>query len=264
MKVKGKSTIPLQRGGMLKIRMPSFKLCAVVMLLLFTAVTACGCVHADSGISTATPSPAALGELNFGFTPRPLTTSGMRTPLTISQREDEVNGGLMHYPYVCDKGMELLNIAVRAACLDFAEEYGGTTGYRLRYNNRGLLSFTLYSVDGNGDVAAVSSANFDCDTGNRFYISSCFGKGLEDYRFALADSITEKLSAKGLTPLSYLPPVDDSRLFYIDEGGLVLLYRKYEVCGAEAGFPEVRFRFSELTRYIGQDSILLRMPYFEG
>lgn len=231
---------------------------ALAFLMLFAL---CGCAGRD-GTQGQQNGSSSLHGSGTVINPRP-QDSHIRKPLTLSVREEEGEGYVMRYPNICDDGMELLNLAVRSCFTAFAEENGGSVGYKVCYNDRGLLCFTLFSKDENGGVTAISAADYDCDTAAKFGLSACFGTGSDSYRFTLGDSIIDKVEAQGYSVLSVLPPVDDSRLFYFDEGGLVLLYRKYELCGAEAGFPEVRFRFEEIAGYLGEDALLLRLPYFD-
>lgn len=235
-------------------------------LCFLSALIASGCSITADSVSEPSPSPAL--DIEIDFTPDPLTTAGRRTPLTVASRELSQDGRQVSYPFVCDSGMELLNISIKQAFIDYADELTsealeGRIDYRTEYNNRGLLSFTMTVRGGDGEVRSVSAASFDCDTGSRIYISDCFGSGNESYRFALADRVTDKLKAQGHEVLSYLPPVDDGRLFFFNDNGLMLIYRKYEVCGAEADSPRVLLRFSEISSYLNRDALLLRMPYFD-
>ncbi len=227
---------------------------AALLLLILLAALFCGC---GRGGDEKQP------DVSLDLTPKPLTTEGRRLPLDLNERRAEQDGVKFVYPHICDEGMELMDMAVRSECLEFARKNGGNMSCRVRCNNRGILSITMRSVDENGETAAVSAATFDCDTGKLVPLSGCMGSGDTSYRFSMADSVTQKVTAEGFTVLSYLPPVDDSRLFYVEDKALVLLYRKYEICGAEAGFPEIRFEFSEIERYLGPGALLLRLPFFD-
>ena len=233
----------------------SIRLCAAALLVALCTVS--GCFFGTTGGSPT-------GQSNAELTPKPLTAEGRRMPLTLTDREVEEGGRRVLYPHICDDGMELLDMAVRGVCMDFAAENSGSTGYEVKYNNCGLLSIKLYAFDEGGAAAAVSSATFDCDSGRQVRLSDCMGRGDTSYRFSMADTVTARVTAEGHTVLSYLPPIDDSRLFYVTGGGIVLLYRMYEICGAEAGFPEVEFAYPEIERYLGPDALLLRLPYFGG
>ena len=161
-----------------------------------------------------------------------------------------------------------MNIAIRAAVDEFAAECvsnneGSDIDCRVAYNDRGLLSLILYSYRGGAGPMAIATASFDCDTGGRIYLSDLMGGAEGDYRFAFADLVTEKLRINGRVLISYVPPVDDSRLCYFDERGLVLIYRKYEVCDAEAGEPYVLLGFDEIEGYLLENALLRRLPYFD-
>lgn len=203
------------------------------------------------------------------FTPEPLTSAGRRTPLTLTDRTFDAAGCSVRCPNVCEEGFELLNIAIRTAFVDFAVECsenaeGDRVDHRVAYNDCGLLSLILYSYRGSAGPLALGTASFDCDTGERVYLSDLMGSAEGSYRFAFADKVTEKLTADGYSIISYVPPVDDSRLCCFDTRGLVLIYRLYEICDADAGEPYVLLSFADIEDYLSPSALLRRLPCFDG
>ncbi len=243
----------------------------MLFVLLLIVSMLLGCITHDPDAAGGDET-TVLADPPVDFTPGPLTSAGRRTPLPLSERSEIIDGVEVSFPHACCDGMELLNIAVCTAITDFAlrcvEEAGEASAlcgirYEVEYNDRGLLSLKAWAEDAVGGILSLDAFNFDCDTGRRICLSDCFGSLDGSYRFALGDRAAEKLRAQGHQVISFVPPVDDSSLFCITFDGLTLLYRKYELCGAEAGYPEAHFEFNELARYFTEDAIVRRMAYFD-
>lgn len=191
------------------------------------------------------------------------------TRLIFVTERESVSGIEVRYPATDAEGAGRLNAGVRRAAFGFAESYAdaGMTGvidFVIKYNDRGLLSllFTLYGEG--GEPEDILTASFITSSGEPMPISECFGSCDGSYVFSLSDIVTRKAESMGLELISYLPPVDDGRLYYFDGEGMTLIYHRYEICAAEAGMPEVFLSFAELERYMGADSPLRRVQFFDG
>lgn len=247
---------PLPRAGL------CFALLAVLLCVLSGCALSYDSTHAPelAPEATAVPAPTA---------PPLYSLSGRRTPIRLLLDEHTCGAYKVRFPIVYEEGAELLSFAVTKAFDAFARELTsqglrGRLDFTVKYNDRGLLAIVITAYGDGGAEQSRTAVCFDCATASRIGLTACFGSGGESFRFALADTVTERLKAKGYSVISYLPPMDDDRLFYFNEEGLTLLYRKYEVCDAEAGMPEVFLSYGELTDYLNPDALLLRVPYFDA
>ena len=233
---------------------------AVLLAAAAALLFSCGC----GGAPQETPQVS----IDVGFSPAPISLEGKRTPLAISMHSEEYKGCELRYPYVTDDGAALLNVAIRSGIVSFAETCRsnalfGDIDCEIKYNNRGLLSFLITVRDERGELLTVSTAAYDCGECRRLTLADCFGSGSDTYVFTLADIVTEKLAAEGLELISYVPPMEDDRLFYFDDAALTLVYRRYEICGADADAPQITIPYAEIEHLMNPDSVLRRLPRFE-
>lgn len=214
-------------------------------------------------VDTAPPHTSAKpsADVDIAITPSPLQVSGIRYSLQFVEKRDVAPSGCtFSYPYVCNDGMRLLNISIRQTVNDVAANYDDNYNvtYGVVYNHLGLLSVMLKVTDTrSGNSAEYMPVNFDVDSGLQISIADCFGSGSQTWRATLPDMISEKATAMGYTIIGYMPPIDDSQLFYFWSGGVAFYYRKYELCTADAGSPSFLFSVYSVWSLLGSDSILL-------
>ncbi len=167
----------------------------------------------------------------------------VRRPLTLITKRLVTAGCAVRYPYICDDGMDALNVAVHMAFTEFAaacETDGGRVSYTVEFNRYGLLSMIITCSTGDGKVLFTDAANFDTDAGKRVYLSSCFGQGATGIKERLTELLSAEAEARGTEPIGSLPEFDDSTPFVFTYGGIYLLFREYEVFPPEAGLEKLK------------------------
>lgn len=186
----------------------------------------------------------------------------VRRPLTMITKRLNTADCAVRYPYVCDEGMDILNISIHMAFTDFANECeaeGGRITYTVEFNRYGLLSLLLTCSTGDGKTLFTNAANFDTDTGKRVYLSDCFGKDAQGIPERLTELLWAEAERLGTAPIGDLPAFDDSTLFYFTYGGLYLIFREYEVFPPEAGTVRIKAPYAALEGQIGSDGLLNRL-----
>ena len=246
--------------------LPRAGLCFVTLAFLLCVFS--GCALGSDGVHAPGPEPEVT-TVPAPTAPPLYSLAGRRTPIRLLLEEHTCGAYKVRYPSVYEEGAELLSFAVTKAFDAFARELtsqglSGRLDFTVEYNDRGLLAIVITAYGSDGREQSRTAACFDCATASRIGLTACFGSGDESFRFALADTVTERLRAAGNSVISFLPPMDDDRLFWFDEEGLTLMYRKYEVCDAEAGMPEVFLSYEELEGYLNPDALLRRVPYFDA
>lgn len=229
---------------------------AYVLTLLLIAVSACGCLLSGSTDTGGTrPSHGQMinsGELSQSILRRPLSI----IPKTLMRGECRVK-----YPYVCDSGMDLLNISLHSTLMEFASDCGevaGTVDFVCEFNNYGLLSFTLNFMSADGSDTESRTVNFNCDTGEPVCLSDCFGAGV-DYAPRLGEIVSASMEENGYTAIGMGPRFDDSAQFLFTYGGIFLVYREYEAFSFDAGAPRIKVRLSGVSDILTQDALLNRI-----
>lgn len=226
------------------------------LLLAFAFVFVCGCSVKDE----PAPRPAHVRDAEQ-YDPN----SGqaiVRYPLTIITKRMNAKGAQIRYPYVCDDGMEILNISIHSAFTDFAvecETEGSKIGYTTEFNRFGLLSLTMTCTSPDGRELYVDTANFDTDTGKRVYLSSCFGSASEQAAEKLIAIVEGEAERLGATVLGELPSFDDGTRFLFTFGGIYLVFREYEVFSAEAGAVKIKVPYAAIYGTAASDGLMNRL-----
>lgn len=184
----------------------------------------------------------------------------VRHPLTLISKRLTTAGCAVRYPYVCDDGMDALNVAVHMAFTEFAEACGtdgGRVAYSVEFNRYGLLSLIMTCSAGSGKVLFTDTANFDTDAGKRVYLSSCFGQAAEGVKERLTELLSAEAETRGTKPIGALPEFDDSTPFVFTYGGICLIFREYEVFPPEAGLEKLKVPAAAVD--YSQDGLIARL-----
>ena len=225
------------------------------LLLLSAALGSCSVKKKDASRTPSNPMDYMFDEPDHSVT-------GVRTPLTLMQKTAAEHGRTVNYPFVCDEDMPLLNKSIQSVFMDFAEECeatGVTVSYSAEFNRFGLLSFLLQCRTADGRTIAVDTANFDCDTGRRVFLSDCFGTGSTDYPQRLEELVLHSIETGGGTLLAEGPDITDSTPFLFTFGGMYIVFREYELLSFDAGSPRIKVSVGQLTGYIAQDGLMNRL-----
>lgn len=226
---------------------------AAALVMLFTA----GCKIADKPdvhIRVPKRSPEPIIEID--------PQASVRHSLSIITKLVVQNGCRIHFPYVCNPDMDLLNMALQSAFTEFASECeaeGGEVDYTIEFNRFGLLSFILNYVSDDGSLLYTDTANYDTDTGKRVSLFECFGTGKDDPTDRLNELVGRRIAEKGYTVLGEVPSVSDDTLFVFAFGGLDICFRPYEAFSYDAGSPRLRISIYETSGYIADDGLLNRL-----
>ncbi len=191
-----------------------------------------------------------------------LTQDIVRYPLTIARRALSRGSCVINYPYVCNDNMYLLNLSIRSAFADFAEECeadNGSVDFKVVFNRYGLLSVKLSYSTPDGVVVNTSAVNFDSDSGRLVDLKDCFGSTGADYLSMLGDSVAGFVEQNGLTVIGEIPPVTDETDFIFTFEGLSLLYREYEIVTPDSDPPVIRIRYKTIKDFVAKDGLLNRM-----
>ena len=195
------------------------------------------------------------------FTAENYSQSIIRQSLTVVAKKADMSGCRVTYPYVCNANMDLLNLSIHTVFAEFAEYCetpGAEIGYTVEFNRFGLLSFLLTCTSG-GRTIASDAANFNCDTGERVYLSDCFGSTETDYTVRLRDVLARSVEQNGYTYLGQEPAMDDSTLFLFTYGGIYLVFREYELFSSDAGTVKVMVKISSVMDHLAPDGLLNRV-----
>ena len=230
---------------------------AYVLTLLVTAVFLSGCLLTGSyGTGGTRPQHAVGMDLNS------LDQRVTRRPLTIVTKSLMQGDCRVKYPYVCDEGMDLLNISLHSFFMEFAadcEAVGGVVDYTVEFNNYGLLSLMLTCKAPGDSVWLTRTANFDCDTGEPVTLSDCFGTDCADYSARLGDVVARSMELNDYTPIGAGPEFNDSTQFLFTYGGILLVYREYEAFSYDAGAPRIKVKISNVMDLLQPDALLNRI-----
>ncbi|MBO4562055.1 MAG: DUF3298 domain-containing protein [Clostridia bacterium] len=186
----------------------------------------------------------------------------VRHSLPIMAKSASINGCTVQYPYICSAGMDALNITMHSVFMEFADEFevnGGKLGYSVEFNRYGLLSFLVTYRSESGQLICSDAANFDCDTGRRVFVSDCFGEGAGSYSASLRAIVERNVAVNGYTVISGIPDITDESPFLFTFGGLILLYREYEICSADAGELQIRIRYDSVSEHVTGSGLLNRV-----
>lgn len=230
-------------------------------LLLAALITAqallCGCSIEKSKSGSLPRTEDSRQEIYERAHPK----TGVRHPLVIVSKKTLEAGCSVSYPFVCDDGMELLNISIQTAFSEFASECGAAGSditYSIEFNRYGLMSFLMICTGRTGRELITETANFDSDTGRRAYLSDCFGSGA-DYSARLMEIVERTAESEGYTFLGERPAIDDSTPFIFVYGGISLLFPEYEVFTYDAGSPRIKIPLSSVAGSVQQDGLLNRL-----
>lgn len=186
----------------------------------------------------------------------------VRYPLTIARRSLNRGSCTISYPYVCNDNMYLLNLSIRSAFADFAEEceaVDGSVDFKVVFNRYGLLSVKLYFSTPDGVTVNTSAVNFDSDTGRAVDLHDCFGSTNADYLSKLTEAVVSFVNQNGLTVIGEIPPVTDGNDFIFTFEGISLLYREYEIVTPDSDPPAVKIRYRAYKDLVAKDGLLNRM-----
>ncbi|MBR0135015.1 MAG: DUF3298 domain-containing protein [Clostridia bacterium] len=243
------------RNGKNKLCAKAVSAALALLALLFAVFPACSIKTASE---TAPRRPTIRGTEIIDDEP---SRHVIRHSLVIISKHVDENGCSLLYPYVCNNGMTLLNINIRAAFTEFADECEAAEGeisYVTEFNRFGLLSIMMtYSVSGR--TICFDTANFDADTGKRVRLSDCFGSTSADYRAKLAEIVLRTADSEGYTLIAEQPPVNDDTMFVFTFGGLYLVYPEYELFTHEAGAPRIKIGCRAMTNYTSPDGLMNRL-----
>ncbi|MBO4848884.1 MAG: hypothetical protein J5586_07010 [Clostridia bacterium] len=185
----------------------------------------------------------------------------VRYALPLISKTAQTNGCTVQYPYICSAGMDLLNINMHSVFMEIADEMevsGGRIGYSAEFNKYGLLSFLVTYFSDDGAVLGADTANFDCDTGKRVFISDCFGPGASEAPAVLREIAARVADINGYNVISDIPEVTDASPFLFTFGGLYLVYREYELT-SDPGVLRIKVRCDEVASLISDDGLLARV-----
>lgn len=229
-------------------------------LLAFILALSCftGCLRLDGG-EEGDPIKPAKPPYSTSV-PAP-TLRPYRSSLVLISKTMQAGGCEVAYPFVCDPGSEMLNLAISSAFTEFAEycdSPGSSIDYTTEFNRSGLLSFLMTCTSAQGRLLAADTANFDCFAIRRIHLTACFGSGpLPQSR--LAELVLEDVRAQGRELLYAMPAPDDTRLFVFTLGGICLFYREYELYPSGEWLVRVRIGLEELEGCIAEDGLLNRL-----
>lgn len=233
------------------------KTAAYILALLTALLCLAGCMRLDDGAD----DPKKPGGVPYATAEPVPTSSSYKFALVIISKSMELNGCSVTYPFVCDQNSEMLNVAIHAAFAEFADycdSPGSSITYTTEFNRYGLLSFLMICSSEDGRQLAADTANFDCGSIRRIYLSSCFGADRQ-FEERLGEIVLREAEAAGGELLTGLPPMDDSRLFVFTLGGLCLFYREYELFPTGGGLMRIRVGLEELEDCIAPDGLLTRL-----
>lgn len=225
------------------------------ILTVFSAAVFSGCAIERPEEQPSRPSRAVIPDSTD------LTQAIVRYPLTIARRVLNRGNCVISYPYVCNDNMYVLNLSIRSAFADFAEECeaaDGSVDFKVVFNRYGLLSVKLYYSTPDGVIVNASSVNFDSDSGRLVDLHDCFGSG-GDYLPALTAAVEGYVESNGLTVIGEIPPVTDETNFVFTFEGLSLLFREYEIVTPDSDPPVIKIRLSAFRDLVAKDGLLNRM-----
>ncbi|MCR5809746.1 MAG: RsiV family protein [Clostridiales bacterium] len=222
--------------------------------LMLASMLLCGCVK-EKKKGAQGGKPVRLAEQTEEPMPR------TKNPLTVTTRVTEESGCLMRYPYVTNAGMSVLNLSLISAFSEFTancELENAEISYTVEFNKLGVLSLMLFCTSGDGRVLYEDTANFDCFTGLRVYLPDLFAQDA-NYKDRLSLLVTKEIEARGLTTISDLPPMDESRPFLFTHGGIYVVYREYELCTHDAGTVKLLVRKSLISDLADPEGPITRL-----
>lgn len=145
-------------------------------------------------------------------------------------------------------------------CENEADSVTGT--YRIRLNQEGLLSLTLFvqwfffpMAHPAEDFRALT---LNVDTGEVYSFSDLFRKG-SHYQILINRIIEAEIERRGIVTFAPFPGVSDDQEYYLTPNELVVFFPEYEFTPRPEGFPEFPIPYVIIRNRIDPDGPLARL-----
>jgi len=122
---------------------------------------------------------------------------------------------------------------------------------RVSYNSPRFFSLQIYvNYEDDSDVNYILPLTFDVEKAALCKLGDFFDANDSSWRGLLADMVTCAAKIQDLTLLCEVPPVEKNQYFYLDHGGLVLVYRPYEISTYREEPPQFPLNMEQLRPYL--------------
>lgn len=138
-----------------------------------------------------------------------------------------------------------LERALEVAELDISE---AQVSCRITYRTDELISFVLTVTSEEGG-AHLCPLTFSMKDGRECGIDTFF-KDDDAWRGVLPELATRAAQKNDIALLCAIPAIDNDQKFYLDDGGIVLVYRPYEIATYNGGYPCLRIAAKDVETYL--------------